>query len=96
MAKIYRLQLTTESVQQIQSDDSVITDILILESEQEKVDFINDPEKFSRKVGLYTEDMKFNGLQLPDELTINDLKNDTSLIKREWPHEASCQLHMGF
>jgi len=95
MARIYRLQLNKATTQALQQGKSIATEIMVFDSDDEKRDFVKDPEAFARKAGLLTDDMPFNGLVLPSGITLDKLQNDPSLVTTMGPaviHEPSCQL----
>ena len=97
MAKIYRIQLTPAIINSAKNGKIIETEILKFESKDELIEFINDPEKFVRKIGLYTEEMEFRGFTKPLTITIDDvLQDDFKINKVEVLHESTCQLAWAF
>lgn len=77
MALIYGLQIKQEIVHRLKSgDESIPIDILLFESDDEKKDFLGNPEAFLRKVGVLGENDPFNGLEGLDGKTVEDFKNN--------------------
>ena len=95
MAYIYRLQINKKIIEKINNGHSLVTEKIFFESEDEKKIFINNPEKFVREIGLYTNEMTFNGIKLPDGITLEMLKENPHTIRDDVPvsHESSCQLY---
>ncbi len=94
MARIYRLQINSVCTQALKEGKDIVTDIMAFDSDDEKYEFVSNPEGFSRKVGFITDDMPFNGLKLSPGITLEELQKNSSLIARapDVVHESSCQL----
>lgn len=82
MAFVYRLQVGKAIVEKLKSgDESVPTELMLFESSEEKKEFLNDSEAFLRKNGALGQNDPFNGLECPENKSIDDLiKNPIRLL----------------
>lgn len=94
MARVYRLQMNPETFETMRSGkDVVFTEYLMFDNDEEKLEFLDNPEKFMRKVGLYTEKMPFKGLWMREGVSLDTYRED--LRRLVWVgHDTNCQGHL--
>ena len=98
MAKIYRLQADKKLLDSLEYTprDTLVTEIVKFDNHDERLEFIKDPERFVRKIGLYTEEMEFNGVRPYKNHTLEQLQANPSLMADvpELEHTGDCQMGM--
>jgi hypothetical protein len=102
MAKVYRLDVDREILQQFKNNQPVILSILLFDTASEVVELLENPEVFARRTGMYKPGDPFNGFVLErdpadfrsNEEILQDIRSipDFAVGGLQAYHQTDCQL----